>query len=430
MDEITELEMQSEQSEQALIGAVSFHPDALAGVLAELPGSDFYRWSRGVVWDACRTLSADRKPITPTDVARYLAENGGWDDAARRIVTREMSTAAAASHAPAHAATVADLARRRELLRLISAARVLVRDHPGDASDILAAIRESFDTTDHQDREQGGTRTWTQMIEEFTRAHSPGAAQRGIDTPWKQFNSLIGGLFGGRLYVIGGSAGDGKSTAALNIAHTAAADGHHVLVFSKEMPVLDVFGRLRSAPSSVELAQINRHGLTDWQLDKIERDARAAALPIRVNADQVSIAGVKTIARAYHHRGQLDLLVVDYLQLIDSGQNTRSQEEEIAKVSTALKQLAMELDIPLVVPAQLNRSPHARPDARPTKADLRGSGRIEQDADVVLLLWHPVDDHGKRTGKVVFILDKHRHGAKGEVELEFNGGYGSIKELS
>lgn len=427
-DEITEAEMRSEQAEQELIGAVAFHADACASVLASLPGADFYRAGRGAVWDACRALSADRQPVTPTTVARYLASNGGWDDVARRVVTVEMSNAASAHHAPQHAATVADLARRRELVRLISAARILIRDHPGDSSDILASIRASFEDTTTPDSEQGGTRTWAQMVDEFEAAHHPDAARTGIRTPWKEFNDLTGGLFGGRLYVFGGSAGDGKSTAALNITLHAADRGRHVLVFSKEMPVLDVFSRLVSAPSGVELGLINRRELSERQRMQIVRDARESPRPIRVNADPINITGLKTIARTYRHRGQLDLLVVDYLQLIDSGAPSRSQEEEIAKVSTALKQLAMELDVPLVVPAQLNRSPHARPDARPTKADLRGSGRIEQDADAVILLWHPTDTFGKRTGKVVFILDKNRHGPRGELELEFNGGYGSIGE--
>lgn len=428
MDQVTELEMQSEAAELALIGAAAFHADAIASVLADLPGADFYVMGRGVVWDACRALSADRRPITPTAVARHLAEHDQLDGVARRVVTVEMSNSAPAHHAEHHAAVVADLARRRELLRRVSAARSLVVDHPGDASDILAAIRAAFADLDTPDRDRsGGTRTWGQLAAEFENAHHPDNAVTGIVTPWKELNALVGALMGGRLYVIGGSAGDGKSTAALNIASHAAHAGHHVLVFSKEMPALDVFGRLVSARAEVELAQINRRELTEFQRAKVQRYARTADLSLRVNADAVSIAGVKSIARELRHRGLLDLLIVDYLQLIDSGQPVRSQEEEISKVSTALKRLAMELDIPLVVPAQLNRSPHARADARPTKADLRGSGRIEQDADAVILLWHRVDPAtGQRTGRVTFILDKNRHGARGEFELEFNGGYGAI----
>src|SRR5690606_29924553 len=127
-----------------------------------------------------------------------------------------------------------------------------------------------------------------------------------------------------------------------------------------------------------------------------------------------------------HHRTGLDLLVVDYLQLMTGTERGRSAEEEIANISTGLKQLAMELDVAVVVPAQLNRNHTSRPDQRPTKADLRGSGRIEQDSDVVILLWRPMVDGRPDAHQVVFIVDKNRHGPKGEIKLRWNGGYGVI----
>lgn len=425
---IREIHLTSEQSEQALMGAVSFYPDACASVLASLSGDDFYVPGRGLVWDACRQLSADREPITSVTISRMLAEAGAWNEVTKAVLSREMSVAAPAHQAPRHAHIVADLARRRELLRMVGAARSLVVEPDSDASEILARIRASFDEAAPTDREHSGTRTWAQMAAEFEQVHDPANVRKGIATPWKELNSLIGGLFGGRLYVIGGSAGDGKSTVALNIAASAAYAGQKVLVFSKEMPAVDVFARIVSAPTETELGEINRRELSEFQRAKVMRFARNHPLPIRVNADQVNMAAIKSICRALHHRGELDLLVVDYLQLIDTGANARSQEEEIAKVSTAMKLLAMELDVPLVIPAQLNRNPHAKADGRPTKADLRGSGRIEQDADVVILLWHETID-GIRTGDVTFILDKHRHGPRGEFKLEFNGGYGAIGQL-
>lgn len=424
--EITEAELSSEAAEKTLMGVAGHRPDAISAILSRLPAEDFYNPHRGYVWAACRHLSAERQMIDPTAVARSLVSAEHWGVATQHVVAVEMSNAPAMHLVETAASTIADLARRRELMRTVGRARALVIGHDGDASDVLEAIRASFDDLDTPERELGGTRTWGQMLAEFEIAHDPDNAIVGIPTPWKELDDLIGGLFGGRLYVIGGSAGDGKSTAALNMASHAAHEGRHVLVFSKEMPTLDVFGRLVSARSEVELGQINRRELTDFQRAKIRKYARESGdLSIRVNADPVSIGGIKTIARSLHHRGLLDLLIVDYLQLIDTGAASRSQEEEIAKVSTALKQLAMELDIPLVVPAQLNRSPHARPDARPTKADLRGSGRIEQDADVVMLLWHQTVD-GRRTGEVTFILDKNRHGPRGEFVRDFNGGYGAI----
>jgi replicative DNA helicase len=422
-----ELALQAPDSEQALLGAVAHHPDALAGLLTELDGSDFYDLVRGQIWDTCRNLSEEHEPITPGTVARRMVADKTWGARAQTLVQTEMLTAASASAAARHAEIVADLARRRELIRTLGFMRSVVLEHPGDASDALMRARAAFDDLgqpDHTDR-PGGTRSWSQMLEEFEQAHAPGGSQPGIPSPWYELDELIGGLHGSRMYVFGGAPGDGKSTAALNIAIHAAENAYQVLVFSKEMPTLDVFGRLVARSAEVDLRTINNRNLDDLQRQRIRDYAKhVGELPVRVNADPVNLAGIKTIARAHHHRHGLDILVVDYLQLVSA--EGRSQEEEVAKVSTGLKTLAMELDCAVVVPAQLNRAHTARPDQRPTKSDLRSSGKIEQDADAVVLLWHQRTPEGHPTGNVTFIVDKNRHGPKGQIDLRWNGGYGAI----
>lgn len=424
----TELELQAPDSERALIGAVAFHADAIAAVLERLPGADFYDLVRGQVWDTCRALSEEHEPITPATVARRMVADGTWGPRAQTIAQTEMVTAAPALQAARHADVVADLARRRELIRTLTRMRSVVLEHPGDASDALMHARALFDDLGQPDQADrpGGTRSWSQMLDEFEAAHAPGGSRPGIPSPWWELDELLGGLYGSRMYVFGGAPGDGKSTAALNIALHAAEARHQVLVFSKEMPTLDVFGRLVARGAEVDLRTINRRGLDDLQMQRIRDYAkRVGELPLRVNADPVNLAGIKTIARAHHHRHGLDILVVDYLQLV-TAEGGRSQEEEVAKVSTGLKNLAMELDCAVVVPAQLNRAHTARPDQRPTKSDLRSSGKIEQDADAVILLWHQRDPDGHPTGNVTFIVDKNRHGPKGQIDLRWNGGYGAI----
>lgn len=427
-----EMDLCSDGAEQALMAALGYRADSIAAHLAALPAEDFANPHRGSIWSAARALSADRQNIEPTRIARQMVADGTWhsDSPAQRILATELTVSPQLHLIPAAVAEVADLARRRELLRAVKRAHTIVFGKDGDVSEVIDAIQAEFDQFTAPERDKGGTRSWSQMISEFETAHDPSNKKTGIHTPWPQLDALIGGLFGGRLYVIGGSAGDGKSTAAYNIAYAAAKAGHSTLIFSKEMPTVDVFARLIAAPSSTDLATINRRELSEMDRTRVVRSARFLDLPISANSDPVNMSAIKSIARARRHRGELDLLIVDYLQLIDTGLPTRTQEEEIAKVSTALKSLAMELDIPLVVPAQLNRSPHARANSRPTKADLRGSGRIEQDADVVLLLFHPLNEFDVRTGEVVMILDKNRHGPRGEVTYEFNGGYGQIGHIA
>ena len=430
----TELELHSEPAEQALIAAVAFEPDALAGVLSDLSGDAFYRPARGIVWDACRKLSAEQEPINPVSVARHLTVSGEWTPAVRSVVQSEMVRGASGGPATfaagRHARVVAEMARRRELVRVFSRARNLVADHPGDSSEALAAARAVLDEvdTDRDETVGSGTLAWSELVNEFEAAHAPGGAPPGIPTPWYQLDELIGGLHGGRMYVIGGRPGSGKSTAAINMAvHAAAESGKQVLIFSKEMPTVDVTGRILAGGGQVDLAAINHRRLDDVQMARIRSYVRKVGeLPLSVNARPVSLAGIKSLARAHQHRRGLDLLVVDYLQLVHTDTASRTREQEVAQVSRELKGLAMELGLAVVLPAQLNRGPTARADARPTMSDLRDSGQIEQDSDAVVLLWHQMNEEGLATGDVTLIVDKNRHGPRGEIQLRWHGGYGAI----
>ena len=434
MDILDEHALRSDQAERELIGAVAFHPDTLAAVLANLPGDDFWQPTRGIVWDACRALSAERHAVNPVTVARWLADHDQWRGAAQTVVQVEMNTAHSARHAPENARIVADLARRREYVRAVKRAYQKIRDHTGDHTEVLADVRAVFDELDHGAEQRiGGTLTWPQLLNEFEHAQDADNDQTRILTPWCELDQVIGGLFPGLMYVIGGMAGDGKSTVALNIAAQAADAKHAVVVFSKEMPTVDVTGRLVARGAEINLAAINARRLNDLDRQRVRHyRERTAHYRLRVNADPVSITGVKQMARALRHRDHLDLLVVDYLQLMTGEKAGRSREEEVGRISTDLKNLAMELGIPVVVPAQLNRGPAARADKRPMISDLRESGRIEQDSDVVVLLWRqPVvidEDGGTKPDphNLTLIVDKNRHGPKAEIQLAWNGGYGLV----
>lgn len=432
--QITELELCSEIAELGLIGAVAYQPDALANVLADLPAGHFANPHRERVWAICRELSANRQPIDPVTVGQHLVQAGQWTDGTRHVVKVEMSSAAPASHAAAHAATVTDLARRRALIRALIRARQYAAENIGDPSEMLAAVRRQFDGleefTETPDTASGrpATLSWTQMIDEFEEAHAPGGTPPGIPTPWWQLDELLGGLHPGRMYTIGGRPGAGKSAAAFCIAeHAAAETRKQVLIFSKEMPTVDVTGRILARGAQIDLRDINHRQLTAEQRESIRGYIRKVDNPaIRANASPISLEGMKTIARAQHHRIGLDLLVVDYLQLVRAEQPGRNREQEVGQISRELKALAMELGIVMVLPAQLNRGPAGRADGRPAMSDLRDSGQIEQDSDAVILLWHQLTAIGGPTGMVTFIVDKNRHGPRADVELRWHGGYGSI----
>lgn len=426
MDEFTELELRTESGEAALIGAVGYHPDGMSSIIDRVPSNAFYSPHREIVWEAFRVLNAARTPIDPVGVARHLSGQGRFNSAVQHVVTVEMSEATPTDVAASYADVIMDLAQRRGLMLAITRARHTIATHTGSASETLAIVRNSLDALVTED-DSPQTLGWGALMEEFNAAHGPDGSKPGIPTPWYELDELIGGLYGSRLYIVGGRPGDGKTTMALNIAqHAAVESGKQVLVFSKEMPSLDITGRLLAAGAQIDLREINHRRISDMARQRITHYVtKVGSVPLRVNASSVSLAGIKTLARTQHHRRGLDVLVVDYLQLVRADVPGRNREQEVGQVSRELKALAMELDIAVVVPAQLNRSPVSRADSRPTKSDLRDSGQIEQDADAVILLWHRTDDD-KPTGRIILILDKNRHGPTAEIELRWDGAHGMI----
>lgn len=429
MSELTEMELHSDAAEATLLGALAFHADALAHVLTQVSPEDFYKPARESVWRAARVLAADRKPIDPIAIARHLHGAGEYNKAIERVIQVEMSTSRSTESAISYAETVIDLARRRDLLRACQRAMQQATSHPGSVSEALVAARAELERIAEKEDDQPATLTWKELVSEFDEAHAPGGSKPAIQTPWWKLDYLTGGLFGSRMYVFGGRPGAGKSTAALNVAvHAALECRKQVLIFSKEMPTVDVTGRILAAGAEVDLGEIAARKLTDDSKERIRRFTnKVGKIPLRVNARPCSLSQIKNQARAQHHRIGLDMLVVDYLQLVRTDSPGRNREQEVAQVSRELKALAMELDIVVIVPAQLNRGSVNRSDPRPQMSDLRDSGQIEQDADAVILLYRPLDEYGHPTRGLQMIVDKNRHGPQGLVELEWHGGFGMIK---
>jgi replicative DNA helicase len=425
---MTEDQLRSDPAEAALLGALAFHGNAMHHVLRAVAADDFYKPARGAIWLAAQQLATNGKPIDPVAVTRELQGGGQLNRVIEQLIVAEMTTSVSVDIAGRYAQTVVDLAKRRDMLRACQRATDIVMSHPGEASEALSAARAEFEKLSINEDEPA-TLSWRQMIDEFETVHAPGGSRPGIPSPWWQLDMLIGGLFGSRMYTFGGRPGDGKSTAVLNCAfHAAKESGKQVLIFSKEMPSIDVTGRFISAAAEIPLDEIAARRLSDDMRQRARDWAKKIGnLPIRVNAGPGGLTAIKNQARAQANRTGLDMLIVDYLQLVKTEAPGRNREQEVAQVSRELKALCMELDCALLVPAQLNRGSVTRSDPKPTMADLRDSGQIEQDSDAVILLYRPVAENGEPKGGIRFIVDKNRHGSPGVVDLDWNGAYGLIR---
>lgn len=387
---------------------------------------DFWSAHYGQMWAAARSLRDSGQRVTKR------ALTGAVESAvARRLLDRLADALPRPDDYAAFLAEVKHCGQTRRLLATLDRIRqraVTAEDH----AQALSWAHDELATLDGAAEDPEVLHVST-MLDAFLTDLRSTEPRRVFPTPWPAVNDEIaGGLHGGRFYVIGARPGEGKSIAAHNLAEHAAARGYSALAFSMEMGHLEVTSRLVAAGARVELRDIITRNLSAYDDSKIEEyadRARGYRLSVVDKAD-VSMPYIKAVCRNHKRRHGLDVLVVDYLQLIKGDAAQRSREQQVASISRQLKVLSRELDTAVVVPAQLNRDLTKRADGRPQKSDLRESGGIEADADVVMLLARGLVSEGERkgefNGELNVYIDKNRHGKQGQLSLPWRAHYATI----
>jgi replicative DNA helicase len=244
-----------------------------------------------------------------------------------------------------------------------------------------------------------------------------------VPTPWPELDELFsGGFHPGRSFVIGGRLGEGKSIVGIQCAQVAAEQGFRTLVISEEMSGLEVTGRMMAAGARVEYREITRCAMgAETQARVAEYSDTNRNMPLWVmDKPGLTIEYIAAVARTMKRRQGLDMLVVDYLQLLDASDKRVSREQQVAHIAKAVKDLARELQCVIIILAQLNRE-NEKAKRKPTPADLRESDAIGQHADAVIMLYHELTDEGDPTGMVTLIVGKNRFGRKDSVTLRWRG---------
>lgn len=425
-----------EASERYLISALGFTASQLERELASLSGEAFYRQAYGAVWEAARWLRDHNAAIDPVSLSRRLSAAGEWNAGTRSVLANELLAAPRGAMAEHHARIVAEFHTFRRIYQAGQRTMQLAMSAANGAelSEVISAVQSGIENLDQQaalDDEE--PKAWAELLREWNETMAEDAEQAKVyPTPWPGFNEMIGGgLHGGRFYLFGGRPGDGKSTATFNIAGHLGQIGVPTLFFSAEMSDLEVASRVVSRGAKVDLSELASYQLSQYTRSQVQKwTSQNTGHSLWVDSKRTTLNRIKNTARRFKRKHNLAVLVVDYLQIVRTDDKFGTREQEVAHISRELKALSRELDIAVIAPVQLNRGPTTRADSRPMLSELRESGQLEQDADVVVLLHHPMaeDEQGKpmRTGEVTFIIAKNRHGRALDVSLSWNGSYATI----
>lgn len=412
-------------AERSVLGSMLLSRDAIAEVVEIIDSSKMHEPGHQIVFEAIVTVFAKGEPTDPIAVTNYLREQGLLGKAGGIANVHDLiNHVATTMNAAYHAEIIRDCALRRDMVKagaIITSLGYSGRD-ASEALDAAAAEIASIAAIENDQDSAPIGDDFGDFLEEVEELSRNGAAM-GVPTGFTDLDSLTNGLHPGQIIIIAGRPGLGKSTLAVDFLRSCSIEhGRPSILFSLEMSRREVQARITSAEARVGLHHIRSGTMTDDDWLRIARrtpDITAAPFIIDAGSNQ-TVAQIKAKCRRLKQQGGLDLVVIDYLQLLTSGTIRRDNRQlEVSEMSRNLKLMAKELEVPVVVLAQLNRESEKRQDKKPTKADLRESGSLEQDADIVILV-HREDAHEKespRAGETDLIVDKHRNGPNATITV-------------
>ncbi len=416
-------------AEQGVLGAMLMSKDAIAEVIEVVRPIDFYRPAHELIYQTIIDLYGHGEPADPVTVAAELERQGTLTRAGGYVYLADLlSTISVAANAAYYAEIVRDKAVLRRLVDASIKIAQLGYRGQGEVTDIvdmaqqtIYEVSEGKTSEDYKPLRELLEPTYDEM--EAIGAHGGGLS--GIPTGFAKFDDLTNGLHGGQMVIIAARPAVGKSTLALDFARSAAIKNRLATAFfSLEMSQTEIVMRLLAAEAGVLLHHIRNGQLSedDWGRIIARTNALQDAPLFIDDSPNLTMMEIRAKARRLKQRHDLRFVVIDYMQLMSSGKKVESRQLEVSEFSRQIKLLAKELDIPVLALSQLNRGPEQRQDKKPMMSDLRESGSLEQDADIVILL-HREDlyDRDNRPGEADLIIAKHRNGRTDTIPVSFQG---------
>ena len=431
---------QNIDAEESVLGAMLLSPDAIGAAVERLAADHFYVPANGLVFDAIESLYVASEPVDCLTVADQLERTGNLAAAGgpERLLALEAATPTL-THVDRYARIVEDNALLRRLISVSGEISELAHSRPADTA---AAIDQAeslvFSVAERRivDSTQSLHDLLNESLDRLEELYERGDAFSGLATGFASLDRILAGIQPSSMVVVGARPAMGKTSLALTMASSVALELHQpVLLFSLEMNHAELTGRLLASDARVDATRVRTGQLRAEEWNRITRSVgRLGDAPMYIDDNpNVTVTEIRAKARRLRSRlGGLGLIVVDYLQLMSGRANAENRQVEIAEISRGLKILARELETPIVALSQLSRNLEARSDKRPMLSDLRESGSIEQDADIVMFIYRDEvynEDTADR-GMAEIIVSKHRNGPTGTARLAFMPQYTLFADMA
>ncbi len=415
------------EAERSVLGALLLYADAVADVSDLLKPEDFYLPAHALIFEAIVSSYTDATATDPVVVAEALSRKGHLDEVGGHDRLLDLATATTSAAAIGyHAEIVRDKSITRKLLDACHDIARQAYDNAGSARDLLdEAERGIFEIA--RIGRSGESKSITDLLQQtFKRIDSlrdRSGRLLGLGTGFQDLDDLTAGLQEGELIIVAARPSMGKTSLALNLVERIASEGKAVAFFSLEMSSQQIIQNMLCCRSQIDGQAMRKGRITDAQYRKLTEEASLLyEAPLFVDdSPGLTPTALRAKCRRLKQKHDIQLVVVDYLQLMTAAGRNESRQQEIATISRTLKAIARELKVPVVALSQLNRDVENRDSHRPRMSDLRESGAIEQDADVVILLhreeyFKPTEDN---RGLAQIIIAKQRNGPTGEITLRF-----------
>ncbi|HSW47598.1 MAG TPA: replicative DNA helicase [Candidatus Saccharimonadales bacterium] len=418
----------NDTAEQSVLGAILIDKDAIIGVSEILKPSDFYSEIDGIIFGAMLALYEERKPIDLLTLTEQLKKNKLLKKVDSSYLTDLVELVPTAANVESYAKITKENSTKRSLIKAGTSIAELGYSDSEEVKDVLDKAESSIFSISQGHLTRGFValkETLTESFDRIDELQKTGSGLRGVKSGFADLDNLLSGMQKTNLLILAARPGQGKTAMVLNIAQNIAVGQKLPIgIFSLEMSKEELVDRLLIAQSDVDAWKLKTGRLSEDDFAKLSQ-AMGELAEANIFIDDtpgLSITEMRSKARRLQMEHNISLLIVDYLQLVDPGKRYDNRVQEVSMVSQALKNLARELNVPVLSASQLNRSvEHRGGEKKPQLADLRESGAIEQDADVVMFLYRPDSEATGTHIPTKLLIAKHRNGPTGEIDLLFQG---------